>query len=109
MAKGVAAPGKEDGRSARATGRTQQFATRVTSEFHDKLRAVADRDGLKLVEVLEEAVDAYERDREEAGADIMTRLQVVVDGIARLKASLNLATPKEREEVKKALREALPK
>lgn len=108
MAKGVIAPGKEDGRSKRATGRTQQFATRVTTDFHDKLRAAADRDGLKLVEVLEEAVDAYEREREEAGADIMTRLQVVLKEIAFLRAC-NQCSPSEREEIDRVLREALPK
>lgn len=108
MPKGVTAPGKEDGRSARATGRTQQFATRVTSEFHDKLRAAADRDGLKLVEVLEEAVDAYERQREEARADIMARLKAVLKEIAFLR-SCNQCSPTEREEIEKALREALPK
>jgi hypothetical protein len=37
-----------------------QFATRVSWEFDDKLRHIAQRDGLKLVEVLELGVDAYE-------------------------------------------------
>jgi len=50
-----------DGRSARRTGRTVQFATRVSVEFDDRLRAIAQRDGLMLVEVLERALDAYEK------------------------------------------------
>ncbi len=50
-----------DGRSARRTGRTMQFATRVSVEFDERLRAIAQRDGLMLVEVLERALDAYER------------------------------------------------
>jgi hypothetical protein len=49
-----------DGRSLRKSGRTLQLATRVSWEFDDKLRHVAQRDGLKLVEVLERGLDAYE-------------------------------------------------
>jgi hypothetical protein len=52
-----------DGRSARRTGRTLQFATRVTPDFDERLRAIAKRDGLLLVEVLERALDAYEAER----------------------------------------------
>src|ERR1700733_951034 len=50
-----------DGRSLRRTGRTLQFATRVSPEFDMRLRQLADRDGLLLVEVLERALDAYEK------------------------------------------------
>jgi hypothetical protein len=49
-----------DGRSARRTGRTVQFATRVTSEFDERFRAIAERDGLLHVELLEESLTAYE-------------------------------------------------
>ena len=52
-----------DGRSLRRTGRTLQLATRVSWEFDDKLRRIAQRDGLKLVEVLERALDTYESAR----------------------------------------------
>jgi hypothetical protein len=57
------APYRIDGRSLRRTGRTLQLATRVSWEFDDKLRRIAQRDGLKLVEVLERALDAYEESR----------------------------------------------
>jgi hypothetical protein len=50
-----------DGRSARRTGRTIQFATRVSPEFDDRLRTIAEREGLLLVEVLERALDLYEK------------------------------------------------
>lgn len=53
--------GQPDGRSSRATGRTQQLATRVTEAFHTQVKEISQRDGLLLVEVLEEAVKAYER------------------------------------------------
>jgi hypothetical protein len=53
-----------DGRSARRTGRTLQFATRVSPDFDERLRAIARRDGLLLVEVLERALDAYEAERQ---------------------------------------------
>jgi hypothetical protein len=52
-----------DGRSMRKTGRTVQFATRVSEEWDEKLRHIAQRDGLLLVEVLEQALDAYEEAR----------------------------------------------
>lgn len=52
-----------DGRSLRKSGRTLQFATRVSWDFDDRLREIAQRDGLKLVEVLERSLDAYEAAR----------------------------------------------
>jgi hypothetical protein len=48
-----------DGRSARRTNRTLQFATRVRPEWDAELRALAQRDGLLLVEVLEHALELY--------------------------------------------------
>ncbi len=56
---GEGAP-RHDGRKARRTGRTLQFATRVSEEFNDRLRLLAERENLLLVEVLERALDAYE-------------------------------------------------
>lgn len=50
---------RRDGRSARKTNRTLAFATRVTPDFDREVRDIADREGLKLVEVLEKAVEAY--------------------------------------------------
>ena len=38
-----------------------QFATRVSPEFDNQLRAIAERDGKLLVEVLENALKAYEQ------------------------------------------------
>jgi hypothetical protein len=55
---------RRDGRSARRSGRTLQFATRVSPEFDNRLRAVAERDGKLLVEVLEDALEAYEQSRQ---------------------------------------------
>jgi hypothetical protein len=52
-----------DGRSLRRSNRTVQFATRVTPEFDDRIRAIAERDGLLLVEVMERALEAYEAAR----------------------------------------------
>lgn len=48
-----------DGRSARRTHRTVQFATRVKPEWDVELRRLAQRDGLLLVEVLERALELY--------------------------------------------------
>ncbi|MCT4709064.1 hypothetical protein MUA04_02395 [Enterobacteriaceae bacterium H11S18] len=52
---------RRDGRSARKTHRTLAFATRVTPEFDNEIRDIAEREGLKLVEVLENAVAAYKK------------------------------------------------
>ena len=49
-----------DGRSARRTGRTVQLATRVSPDFDRRLRAIAKREKLLMVEVLELALSAYE-------------------------------------------------
>src|ERR1700683_416198 len=49
-----------DGRSLRRSGRTLQFATRVSPEFDTRLRHIAERDSLLLVEVMEKALDLYE-------------------------------------------------
>jgi hypothetical protein len=54
---------RRDGRSARRSGRTLQFATRVSPEFDQRLRAIAERENKLLVEILEEALDAYENSR----------------------------------------------
>ena len=51
---------KIDGRSARRTNRTVQFATRVTPEWDARIRAIAQREDKTLVEVLEKALDSYE-------------------------------------------------
>ena len=56
-----------DGRSMRRTNRTVQFATRVTPEFDRQIRAIAQRDGLMIVEVLERALDAFEGHRTSSG------------------------------------------
>lgn len=47
-----------DGRSARTTNRTLAFATRVTPEFDREIRYIAERENLKLVEVLEKGIEA---------------------------------------------------
>lgn len=49
-----------DGRNKK-TGRTYQLSTRVHPDFYFKLREIAARDRLKMVEVLEEAMDLYEQ------------------------------------------------
>ncbi|MGA7619995.1 hypothetical protein [Candidatus Binatus sp.] len=49
-----------DGRSLRRSGRTLQFATRVSPEFDARLRHIAERDNLLLVEIMEKALDLYE-------------------------------------------------
>jgi len=59
----AAQPKERDGRSARRTGRTVQFATRVSEEFDERFRAICKRDKLLMVELLEKALDAYERGR----------------------------------------------
>jgi hypothetical protein len=52
---------KVDGRTLRKTNRTVAFATRVTEDFDNRVREIAETNGLKIVEVLEAALDAYDR------------------------------------------------
>jgi predicted transcriptional regulator len=40
-----------------------QLSTKVSPEFDEKLRHIAQRDGLMMVEVLERALEAYEKAR----------------------------------------------
>jgi len=61
------APEAGYGRTMRRSGRTVQFATRVSPEFDDRVRQIALRDGMLLVEVLENALDAYEQSRKRSG------------------------------------------
>lgn len=49
-----------DARTRRRSGRHVQFATRVSWDWDERLRRIAERDGLLLVEVLERSLDAYE-------------------------------------------------
>jgi hypothetical protein len=56
-----------DGRSARATGRTKQLATRVREEFHDELKMYAAKHRLKLVEVLERGHEALKASEKTSG------------------------------------------
>lgn len=51
---------KIDGRTARRTNRTVQFATRVTPDWDARIRVIAKRENKTLVEVLEMALDCYE-------------------------------------------------
>ncbi|ABS45759.1 MULTISPECIES: hypothetical protein [Yersinia pseudotuberculosis complex] len=52
---------RRDGRSARKTNRTLAFATRVSPEFDAELRDIAEEKNLKLVELLEEMLEAYKK------------------------------------------------
>ncbi len=56
-------PKKE--RIKRRTGRTEPFATRVSPDFLRRVKILAAQDGLKMVEVLERALDAYEVSRKD--------------------------------------------
>ena len=56
----ISAARRIDGRSLRRTGRTVQFATRVSEQFDSTFRRIAQRDGLHLGELLERALASYE-------------------------------------------------
>jgi hypothetical protein len=55
--------GRIDGRSLRKTGRTVQFATKVSPEYDEKFRLIAQRDSLNICVLLEKSLDAYEEAR----------------------------------------------
>ena len=50
---------RKDGRTLRKTNRTVAFATRVTPAFDAELRDIAEKEGMKLVELLEKMLEAY--------------------------------------------------
>jgi hypothetical protein len=52
---------KIDKRTLRKTGRTEQFATRVSKEWLGKVKGVAEKENLKLVEVLEKLLENYDK------------------------------------------------
>jgi hypothetical protein len=60
----AAPPPRLDARSLRRTHRTVQFATRVSPDFDRRIREIAAQERLLLVEIMERALDAYERERD---------------------------------------------
>ena len=54
-------PKKVDKRTLNKTGRTHQLGTRVRKEFLKKLKSIARKEKLKYVEVLERALDCYDK------------------------------------------------
>ncbi|MBM1172832.1 hypothetical protein [Microvirga arabica] len=62
-APGLYDPGELDGRSLRATNRTHQFATRIKLETHKQMKRIVARDGITLGELIEKAIEAYEKER----------------------------------------------
>lgn len=61
----ITRPARLDGRTMRRSGRTVQFATRVSPDFDERVRQIAMRDRMLLVEVLEHALEAYEQSSDE--------------------------------------------
>ena len=52
---------KVDGRTLRATGRIEPFATRVSPGVRKRYKAIAARDDVTMGELIEKALDAYEK------------------------------------------------
>jgi len=52
-----------DKRTLTRTGRTYQLGTRVKKEFLEQLKSIAYEERLKIVEVLEKALECYEKHR----------------------------------------------
>ena len=50
-----------DMRSLRRTNRTVAFSTRITAELDARIRTLAMRDNIMLTELLERAIEAYDR------------------------------------------------
>ena len=55
---------KRDGRSLRATSRSEQLNIRVTKAFKSALHHEAEATGLTMAEVMEEAWEAYRAQRD---------------------------------------------
>jgi len=52
-----------DKRTLRKTGRVKQFNTSVSEEWMERLKKIAYEERLRYVEVLEKALECYERER----------------------------------------------
>ena len=61
VSAGVGSQTSIDGRTQRATGRTEPFSTRVTPGIRKKYKTIAARDDITMGELLERALAAYER------------------------------------------------
>ncbi|MDF1482030.1 hypothetical protein [Extensimonas sp. H3M7-6] len=55
---------RRDGRALRRTGRVIPFSTRVSQDFDDLVRDIAEQNDLLIIEVLENAMEAYARELE---------------------------------------------
>src|SRR4030095_8194457 len=49
----------------KATGRTKQLSLKSTPEFHQRLKTLASKEKCLMIEVLEESLKLYEKDRKE--------------------------------------------
>ena len=67
-----------DKRTLRKTGRTEQFATRVRKEWLKRVKDIAKREDLKLVEVLEESTEGVSQE------DLERRLTNASEGLKLL-------------------------
>ena len=47
------------------TGRTKQLSLKSTPEFHQRLKVLASKEKCLMIEILEQAVELYEKDRKE--------------------------------------------
>ena len=47
------------------TGRTKQLSLKSTPEFHQRLKVLASKEKCLMIEVLEQAVELYEKNRKE--------------------------------------------
>lgn len=61
VARLVEMPTRVDRRTLRRTGRVVQFATRVTPDFDEQFRALAERERLTIAELLEKMLATYTR------------------------------------------------
>jgi hypothetical protein len=61
-AAGTGSTQRIDARSLRRSGRTVHFATKVTPAFDNRVRQIAAETGKMLTEILEEALQAWERE-----------------------------------------------
>ena len=47
----------------KATGRTKQLSLKATPEFHQRLKVLAGKEKCLMIEILEQALELYEKER----------------------------------------------
>lgn len=93
---------KVDGRSLRATGRTQQFANRISVGAIDAFEAAAKQSGMKKNEMLETMIDFWVQNKQNVPDEERSEgrhIPVTIYGSRELRAALDVLATKRNASI----------